>query len=111
MADSDLRAEKEVEVGPINQNRNQQKNFLAPKPRHPRLATREKVSKQRHQKYNLLSNRHFVESRVKVVSRKPVKSPVMMIHSKVSCHVNVSPGLSHPLLEFDQVQPLDVRDR
>src|SRR5947208_13804601 len=33
----------------------------------------------------------------------------MMIHSKLPCHVNVSPSFSHLLLELHQVQASDVR--
>ena len=75
------------------------------------LGTAPKIAEQCHQKYDLGPNRDLEESRVKVIPREPMKRAVMMIHSKLARHIDVSPGLPHPLLELNQIQALDVRDR
>ena len=111
MTDADLRVKEEVEVDPIKQNRNQQKNLLPAKSSRRWLGTTRKIAEQCHQKYDLGPNRDLEESRVEVIPRESMERPVMMIHSKLSCHIDVSPGLPHPLLELNQIQALDVRDR
>ena len=109
MTNADLRIKEEIEVDPIEQNRNQEKNLLTAKSSRCWLATPGEVSEQCHQEYDLRGNRYLEEGRVKVIPGEAMKRPVVMIYSKLPSHVNVSKGLSHPLLELNQIQAFDVR--
>src|SRR5207244_8420991 len=109
MTNADLRVKEEVEVNPIKQNRNQQKNLFPAKSARRWLGAPRKIAEQCHQKYDLCRNRDLEEGGVKVIAREAMKCAVMTIHSKLPRHVDVSPSLPHPLLELDQIRALNVR--
>ena len=92
---------KKLKYNPVKQHRHKQEKFFSakcwlPASRHALKSIRAMRTKN----MSCVAIGHLEQGSIKIIAGKPAESAVMIVDPELSGHVNVSPTMSHFLLEF-----------